>query len=56
MYIKNHAMAEKSTNKDGKWIAGWGTSPVDFYISLKDYLKKDISLFNVLKAGTTTRT
>ena len=56
MYIKNHAMAEKSTNKDGKWIAGWGTSPVDFYISLKDYLKKDVSLFNVLKAGTTTRT
>lgn len=56
MYIKNHAMAEKSTNKDGKWIAGWGTSPVDFYISLKDYLKKDISLFNVLKTGTTTRT
>ncbi|MGN0447832.1 MAG: SGNH/GDSL hydrolase family protein [Acutalibacteraceae bacterium] len=56
MYIKDHAMAVKSTNKDGKWIAGWGTSPVDFYISLKDYLKKDISLFNVLKAGTTTRT
>ncbi len=56
MYIKDHAMAEKSTNKNGKWIAGWGTSPVDFYISLKDYLKKDVSLFNVLKAGTTTRT
>ena len=49
-------MAEKSTDNSGKWIGGWGTSPVDFYISLKDYLKKDISLFNVLKAGTTTRT
>ncbi|MDD6527205.1 MAG: hypothetical protein PUF31_05320 [Oscillospiraceae bacterium] len=56
MYIKDHAMAEKSADNSGKWIGGWGTSPVDFYISLKDYLKKDISLFNVLKAGTTTRT
>lgn len=56
MYIKDHAIAEKSMDKDGKWIAGWGTSPVDFYISLKDYLKRDVSLFNVLKPGTTTRT
>ncbi|MDD6012816.1 MAG: hypothetical protein PUC33_08240 [Oscillospiraceae bacterium] len=43
-------------DKTGKWIGGWGTSPVDFYISLKDYLKTDISLFNIIKSGTTTRT
>jgi len=40
----------------GKWISAWGTSPVDFFISLKDFVKKDVALINVLHSGTTTRT
>lgn len=40
----------------GKWLSAWGTSPVDFYISLQDFVKKNLTLINVLHPGTTTRT
>lgn len=56
MYVSEHITVKEPADRSGKWIGAWGTSPVNFYISLKDYLKKDFTLFNVLKAGTTTRT
>ncbi len=40
---------------DGKWIASWGTSPVDFYISLADYLS-GFFVNGKIPAGTLIRT
>lgn len=56
MYIREHAINNKTFTENGKWISAWGTSPVDFNIALKDIVKLDLKLRNVLKAGTTTRT
>lgn len=44
----------KSKN-DGKWIAAWGTSPVDFYISLADYVSGFI-VNGKIPAGSLLRT
>lgn len=40
---------------DGKWIGAWGTSPVDYYISLEEYVN-DLRVNGVVPAGTTIRT
>ena len=39
----------------GKWIATWGTSPVDFYISLADYIP-NFTVNGKVRAGTLLRT
>lgn len=41
--------------KSGKWIATWGTSPVDFYISLADYVSGFI-VNGKIPAGSLVRT
>lgn len=41
--------------KDGKWIATWGTSPVDFYISLADYVSGFV-VNGKIPAGSLVRT
>ena len=41
--------------KDGKWIASWGTSAVDFYISLADYVSGFI-VNGKIPAGSLLRT
>lgn len=47
------ATAKEKT--EGKWIASWGTSPVDFYISLSDYASGFI-VNGKLPAGALLRT
>ncbi len=44
-----------AAKKDGKWIAAWGTSPVDFYISLADYVSGFI-VNGKIPAGSLLRT
>lgn len=39
----------------GKWVAAWGTAPVDYYISLADYVSGFL-VNGKLSAGTLTRT
>lgn len=39
----------------GKWIATWGTSPVDFYISLADYIP-NFAVNGKVRPGTLLRT
>lgn len=41
--------------KEGKWIGAWGTSPVDYFISLEEYVN-DLRVNGVVPAGTTIRT
>lgn len=43
------------TDKDGKWIATWGTSAVDFYISLAEYVSGFI-VNGKIPAGSLLRT
>ncbi|MDO4381275.1 MAG: hypothetical protein Q4D20_10425, partial [Clostridia bacterium] len=40
---------------EGKWVATWGTSPVDYFISLADYVSGFL-VNGKLVAGTLTRT
>lgn len=40
---------------EGKWVATWGTSPVDYYISLQNYISGFL-VNGKLAAGTLTRT
>ncbi len=40
---------------EGKWITSWGTAPVDYYISLADYVP-DFLVNGKFNAGTLTRT
>lgn len=41
--------------ENGKWIGAWGTSPVDYFISLEDYVG-DLRVNGIVPAGTTIRT
>lgn len=49
------AFASAAVKKDGKWMAVWGTAPVDYYISLEDYVPNFL-VNGKFSAGTLTRT
>ncbi len=44
-----------AVGSDGKWIATWGTAPVDFYISLADYIP-NFAVNGKVSPGTLLRT
>lgn len=47
--------AVAADENEGKWIAAWGTSPVDYYISLQNYIT-GLLVNGKLAGGTLTRT
>lgn len=47
--------AQTGKAADGKWIAAWGTSPVDYSFSLEDYVA-GFSVASKAAAGSTIRT
>lgn len=49
------ALSAGAVGKSGKWIATWGTAPVDFYISLADYIP-NFTVNGKVPAGTLLRT
>ena len=49
------ALSAGAVGKSGKWIATWGTAPVDFYISLADYIP-NFTVNGKVPVGTLLRT